>query len=368
MLPLLAAPASDRSTPGTGDLAAAFDDDVEDLLRLLKEKRHEHRLGARFLERVGQTGGGVAVHRRDASLGLARPPAAGLSPPPAARPRGTRVIVLGAGLAGLTAAYELQKLGYEGESPGSAPANGRPLLHGPARAVSEEAGTPRRRRRSTATCTSTPDRRGFRTITPRRSPTAASLASRSRRSAASTKRHTVHQSRHYPRAKLRLREVRADWRGPHSGKVAKAVTQRCARSADDGRGSRAHDRVVEVWRADSSPETALHRIAPAGDAVGTRCRHNRRSRRRSAPRSKICFNTGAGGTFRPSSPCRRRCSSSSAEWIASRARSRRRARTSRSASTSRDRAAGGTRPCEIPRRRKAHPQGTDGAYCISRCR
>ena len=68
-----------------------------------------------FLELVGQTGGAGALYSAMRALNLhaeAEPPS--FTPVGQAAP-GARVIVLGAGLAGLTAAYELQKLGYQCE-------------------------------------------------------------------------------------------------------------------------------------------------------------------------------------------------------------------------------------------------------------
>ena len=66
-----------------------------------------------FLERVGQAGGGAAVHGAMRALGLVGAPALAWSPPAVRAPAGTRVIILGAGVAGLAAAYELRKLGYD---------------------------------------------------------------------------------------------------------------------------------------------------------------------------------------------------------------------------------------------------------------
>jgi heterodisulfide reductase subunit A-like polyferredoxin len=70
-----------------------------------------------FLNRVGQTGGAVALHGVMRALELASPAAAEAFSPIGTAPAGrsgaaSRVIVIGAGLAGLTTAYELRKLGY----------------------------------------------------------------------------------------------------------------------------------------------------------------------------------------------------------------------------------------------------------------
>jgi monoamine oxidase len=70
-----------------------------------------------LLERVGRAGGAAAVYEMMVALGMLRTPAAPLAalPPPARRGGGKAVLVLGAGIAGLTAAYELQKAEYQVE-------------------------------------------------------------------------------------------------------------------------------------------------------------------------------------------------------------------------------------------------------------
>ena len=69
-----------------------------------------------FLARVGAVGGAAAVHEAATALGLL-PQVARAAPPSLApagtRPGGVRVLVLGAGIAGLTAAYELGRAGYD---------------------------------------------------------------------------------------------------------------------------------------------------------------------------------------------------------------------------------------------------------------
>jgi monoamine oxidase len=69
----------------------------------------------RFLHAVGLAGGSVTAYRTALALGLA-PPVATFQRPdlaPADSGRRPRVAVLGAGISGLTAAYELQRKGYE---------------------------------------------------------------------------------------------------------------------------------------------------------------------------------------------------------------------------------------------------------------
>ena len=68
-----------------------------------------------LLMRVGKAGGFSAAYLTMQGLGLLPGPEAHASPPELApnSARGTRVLILGAGLAGLTAAYELHKAGYQ---------------------------------------------------------------------------------------------------------------------------------------------------------------------------------------------------------------------------------------------------------------
>jgi len=65
-----------------------------------------------FLQRLGQAGGSALVLGAMDAWSLAGAPA-GLRPRWTGRPEGTRVLVLGAGISGLTAAHELTRLGYE---------------------------------------------------------------------------------------------------------------------------------------------------------------------------------------------------------------------------------------------------------------
>jgi|SRR5262245_29371971 NADPH-dependent 2,4-dienoyl-CoA reductase/sulfur reductase-like enzyme len=67
-----------------------------------------------FLEFVGRAGGATAVYNVMAAMGLIPVPTT-YAGPPELEPgsgSGVRVVVLGAGLAGMTAAYELSKAGY----------------------------------------------------------------------------------------------------------------------------------------------------------------------------------------------------------------------------------------------------------------
>ena len=68
----------------------------------------------RFLERVGVAGGSAALYETMTALGLINIPEAWAGPPQLAPGSGTgkKVVILGAGIGGLTAAYELLKANY----------------------------------------------------------------------------------------------------------------------------------------------------------------------------------------------------------------------------------------------------------------
>ncbi len=67
-----------------------------------------------FLNLVGRAGGAAALYNTMAAMGLIAVPAAYAGPPKLApgSGKGTRVAILGAGIAGMTAAYELARAGY----------------------------------------------------------------------------------------------------------------------------------------------------------------------------------------------------------------------------------------------------------------
>lgn len=69
----------------------------------------------RFLERIGMAGGSVALYETMTALGLINLPEVWAGPPqlPAGSGTGKTVVILGAGIAGLTAAYELTKANYQ---------------------------------------------------------------------------------------------------------------------------------------------------------------------------------------------------------------------------------------------------------------
>jgi monoamine oxidase len=66
-----------------------------------------------FLEAVGRAGGAAAVYETMTAMGLLRVPAAFAGPPEIPHGNGKRVVILGAGIAGLTAGYELLRAKYE---------------------------------------------------------------------------------------------------------------------------------------------------------------------------------------------------------------------------------------------------------------
>lgn len=68
-----------------------------------------------FLSLVGKVGGAAAVHETMTALGWMKMPEAWAGPPKLAQGsgKGRKVLILGAGIGGLTAAYELTRAGYE---------------------------------------------------------------------------------------------------------------------------------------------------------------------------------------------------------------------------------------------------------------
>lgn len=82
------------------------------------ESQHDEPTGdwtrRRFLEKVGAAGGAAALYETMTALGLIGVPDAWAGPPKLASGSGNgkTVLILGAGIAGLTAAYELSRAGY----------------------------------------------------------------------------------------------------------------------------------------------------------------------------------------------------------------------------------------------------------------
>src|SRR6202012_5602877 len=68
-----------------------------------------------LLTRIGQVAGGAALYRAMTSLGYAAESSYRGPIKLEGDPRGASVLILGAGLAGMTAAYELRRAGYKVE-------------------------------------------------------------------------------------------------------------------------------------------------------------------------------------------------------------------------------------------------------------
>src|SRR2546425_6522504 len=77
-----------------------------------KEKKAVTR--RRFLEQVGLAGGSAALYETMTALGLINLPEAWAGPPelPQGSGTGKAVVILGAGIGGLTAAYEMTRANY----------------------------------------------------------------------------------------------------------------------------------------------------------------------------------------------------------------------------------------------------------------
>jgi monoamine oxidase len=78
-------------------------------------KRKKGLTRRRFLEGIGLAGGSAALYETMTALGLINLPEAWAGPPqlPAGAGAGKKVVILGAGIGGLTAAYELTRAGYK---------------------------------------------------------------------------------------------------------------------------------------------------------------------------------------------------------------------------------------------------------------
>ena len=148
-----------------------------------------------------------------------------------------------------------------------ASAHRRPLLHDPQghgqRGGGHAVADGRLRRAALSQCRA---RREFRIITRPRSTTVVSSASRSRCSAAATKPRTcINRPRPIPRPrKLRMRELRADWRGHTSEMLAKALCQESLDRADVDRGSRSPPRLVEARGRACPPICSMPALRAAG--------------------------------------------------------------------------------------------------------
>jgi monoamine oxidase len=231
-----------------------------------------------FLELVGQAGGSVALYSAMRALDLqAAEPDAPFAPAGRA-PHGTRVLILGAGITGLTAAYELQKLGYDTEILEARTRVGGRCITARRGFVSEEDGP-------TAGQTCAFDEGLYLNVGPMRIPhTHATTLDYCRELDVAVEMFTsvneaayIHQSNpSEPRCgKLRLREVKADWRGYTSELLAKALSPE---SLDRPLSKEDGQRIVDWLRYDGGLNDKLqyvpsgrrgYRIAPgAGELEG----------------------------------------------------------------------------------------------------
>jgi monoamine oxidase len=189
------------------------------------------------------------------ALGVAGTPASERRLPLERAPAGTRVVILGAGVAGLAAAHELRKLGYEYEIlEARARVGGRCFTVRRGQA-SEEVGTAPQK------AAFDPDlylNAGAARIPHHHAPTldyCRELGVAIEPFCSVNEAAYVHQSNADPaRQRLRLREVRADWRGQTAELLAKAVSSDSLDrplSADD------RERILEWLRLEGGLNLSL---------------------------------------------------------------------------------------------------------------
>jgi monoamine oxidase len=179
-----------------------------------------------FLELVGQAGGSVALYSAMRTLELQAAEPASPFAPFGRAPHNTKVLILGAGLAGLSTAYELQKLGYDTEV-----LEARTRIGG--RCISIRRGFQSEEEGPTAGQTCNFDEGLYLNAGPMRVPhTHTATLDYCRELGVAVEMFTslneaayVHQSNPVDPAcaKMRVREVKADWRGYTSELLAKAL-------------------------------------------------------------------------------------------------------------------------------------------------
>jgi monoamine oxidase len=189
------------------------------------------------------------------ALGLAGAPALAWTPPTERAPGGTRVIILGAGVAGLAAAYELRKLGYECEILEARTRFGGRCFTVRRGQSSEEVGVPPQK------AAFDPDlylNAGAARIPHHHTTTldyCRELGVAIEPFCSVNEAAWVHQSTAAPAGqRLRLREVRTDWRGQTSELLAKAVSRDALErpiTAED------RDRLLEWLRLEGGLDQGL---------------------------------------------------------------------------------------------------------------
>jgi monoamine oxidase len=205
-----------------------------------------------FLEQIGQTGGGVAVHTAMRGLGFTAPAVADWTRPSGRAPANMRVLVLGAGIAGLATAYELQKLGYDCEVIEARQRTGGRCFSIRRGQVSEEVGTPAQK--------ATFDPNLYFNAGPARIPHhhTTTLAYCRELGVAIEPFCSVNEAAYVHQAdgnrRLRLREVRADWRGHTSELLAKAIS---ADALDGDVTADDRDRLLEWLRQEGGLSAEL---------------------------------------------------------------------------------------------------------------
>jgi len=212
---------------------------------------------------VGQAGGSVALYSAMRTLDLQAAEPANPFAPVGRAPRNTKVLILGAGMAGLSTAYELQKLGYETELLEARTRIGGRCISVRRGFVSEEEGP-------TAGQTCAFDEGLYLNAGPMRIPhTHTATLDYCRELGVGVEMFTslneaayVHQSKPADPAcgKMRLREVKADWRGYTSELLAKAIAPETLDkplTKEDGQ------RIIEWLKQDGGLDANLH-YAPSG--------------------------------------------------------------------------------------------------------
>jgi monoamine oxidase len=211
-----------------------------------------------FLELVGQAGGSVALYSAMRTLELQAAEPASPFAPAGRAPHNTKVLILGAGLAGLSAAYELQKLGYDTEV-----LEARTRIGG--RCISVRRGFASEEEGATAGQTCSYDEGLYLNAGPMRIPhTHTATLDYCRELGVGVEMFTslneaayVHQSKPADPAfgKMRLREFKADWRGYTAELLAKAIAPE---TLDKPLTKEDCQRIVDWLRLDGGLDPALH--------------------------------------------------------------------------------------------------------------